>query len=74
MAKRITVEQLKAMDQDMLTPAIVAKVIGCDPYGLTMQVRQWPDRIPFPFIVLGNRTKFPRLALIRWMEGLPQEE
>lgn len=65
----MTLEEIKAMDREMLTPAIVAKVIGCDPYGITLQARQCPEALGFPVVVIGNRTKIPRRAFIKFMEG-----
>lgn len=65
----MTLEDLKAMDREMLTPAIVAKVIRCDPYFITIQARTNPTALGFPVSVQGTRTRIPRRAFIRWMEG-----
>lgn len=65
----MTLEEIKAMDCEMLTPSIVAKVICCTPYKITLQARQCPEMLGFPVIVMGNRTKIPRRAFIKFMEG-----
>ena len=67
--KSLTLDDVKAMTQEMLTPAIVAKVIHCDPYYITLQAKADPDALGFPVSVCGSRTRIPRRAFIRWMEG-----
>lgn len=67
--RRITLEEVKEMEQEMLTPSIVGRVIGCDPYYISLQARQNPNLLGFPVHVHGNRTLVPRRAFIRWMEG-----
>ena len=62
-------EEVKAMTRDCITPAIAARVIGCDPYDITIWVRDSPGTVPFPAFRLGNRTKIPRLPFIRYFEG-----
>lgn len=70
----MTIEYIKAMDREMLTPAIVGKVIGCDPYRITLQAREQPELLGFPVHVHGNRTLIPRRAFIKFMEGDFKEE
>ena len=67
--RRITLEEVKEMEQEMLTPSIVGRVIGCDPYYISLQARQTPNLLGFPVHVHGNRTLVPKRAFIRWMEG-----
>lgn len=65
----ITLDDVKAMDREMLTPTIVGKVLGCTPYSITIQARNRPDLLGFPVHVHGTRTLIPRRGFIRWMEG-----
>ena len=65
----ITLDEIKAMDREMLTPTIVGRVIGCNPYYITLEARSNPKRLGFPVHVHGTRTLIPRRAFIRWMEG-----
>lgn len=65
----ITLDSIKKMDKEMLSPTIVAKIIGCNPYYITLQARQNPALLGFPVHVHGNRTKIPRRAFIKFMEG-----
>lgn len=65
----LTLDDIKAMDREMLTPTIVAKVIRCAPYYISLQARANPSALGFPVSVQGTRTRIPRRAFIRWMEG-----
>lgn len=65
----MTLDDIKNMDREMLSPAIVAKVIHCNPYYITIQARTNPTALGFPVSVQGTRTRIPRRAFIKWMEG-----
>lgn len=66
----MTLTEIKASDKPMLTPADVAPVLGCDPQDIRVAARQRPDLLGFNFTVIGTRVKIPRLAFIRWVEGV----
>lgn len=70
----MTLDDIKAMDREMLTPRIVAQVIGCAPYCISVQARTAPELLGFPVSVQGTRTRIPRRAFIRWMEGVQNDE
>ena len=71
----MTLADLDALDQEFLTPAQVAPLLGCQPYSINVQARDSPHRLGFPVCVLGSRVKIPRIAFIRWMRGeLGKEE
>lgn len=65
----MTLDDLKRLDREFLTPAQVAEVLGCDPQGIRVWARQRPEGLGFPVCLVGSRTKIPRFAFIRWMEG-----
>lgn len=65
---KYTLEDIKAMDREMLTPAIVSQVVGCDPHYIRIQARADPEALGFPVSVQGSRTRIPRRAFIKWME------
>lgn len=65
----MTLEDIKTMDREMLTPAIVAEVINGDAQKIRMQARERPELLGFPVIVYGSRVKIPRRAFIRYMDG-----
>jgi hypothetical protein len=65
----VTLEEVRAIDREFLTPAEVAAVIGCDPHGIRVWARERPGALGFPVIVLPHRTKIPKRGFIAYMEG-----
>lgn len=63
----MTWEEILKSDKPMLRPQDVAKVIGCHPQAISLLAKT--DRLPFPCLRVGNRTKIPREAFIQWMRG-----
>lgn len=63
-------EEIKAMTGDVITPAVAAGALGCDPHWIRLVAREDPKRLGFPVIVLRSRVKIPRLAFIKFMEGV----
>lgn len=61
--------RIATTDKEMLTPAEVAPVLGCQPYAINVAAREHPERLGFPVCVLGTRVKIPRQAFLRWMRG-----
>lgn len=64
----IKLQDIKSMERETITPAIAAKVIGCDPHYIRVAARQCPNTLGFKVIVYGHRTKIPRLPFIKYME------
>lgn len=64
-----SLNEIKAMEREMLTPAIVAPIIECDPQWIRLVAREAPEELGFPVIVRGSRVKIPRRAFISFMEG-----
>jgi hypothetical protein len=65
----MTLQELKTLDKDIITPAIAAQVIGCDPHYIRVAAHQCPEQLGFPVIVMGTRTRIPRLAFVKFLEG-----
>jgi len=65
----MTLDEIRNSTKEVLTPAEVAEVLGCDPQDIRVQARMAPERLGFNVAVIGTRVKVPRLAFIRWMEG-----
>ena len=65
----LTLEDIKAMKKDILIPAEAAQVVGCDPHWIRLAAREHPEWLGFPVIIIRNRTKIPRVAFIKYMEG-----
>ena len=72
--RRLTLEDVRGMAEDMLTPAIVADVIGCSGFTLGRMAHEEPEKIPFPSFCVGRNTYFPRSGFINWMDGKTKNE
>lgn len=65
----ITLEALRTMNQETISPAIAARVLGCDPQWIRITARTDRAALGFPVVVIGHRVKIPRVAFIKFMEG-----
>lgn len=63
----MTLKELREMDCDYLKPKEVAAILHCRQDAVTECSKA--GILPFPYFRSGNRTKIPRLAFIKWMEG-----
>lgn len=71
----MTLDEIKALDKEFLTPLEVSAVLGCGPYSINQQVWRDQSKLGFPTILIGRRVKIPRRAFIKFMEGqLDQDE
>lgn len=59
-------ERIAASPKEMLTPADVAPVLGCNPYTINVMAKTRPDLLGFPVAMIGNRVKIPRRSFLRW--------
>lgn len=66
---RLTLKDIEAMDEEMLSPALVAPIIGCDQQTLRMQARERPDLLGFPTICLGSRVRIPKEGFLAYCRG-----
>lgn len=64
----MTLKEIEASSAEMLTPADVAGVLGCQPYAINVQARDDPAKLGFPVCVTGTRVRIPRRAFLHWME------
>lgn len=71
----MTIEDIKNMDKEILTPADVAPILGCDPNCIRFQAKQDINLLGFPASKIGSRVKIPRKAFIAWfLKGVEQNE
>ena len=68
----MTIEDIKKMDKEVLTPGDVAQVLHCDPNVIREQARQDVKKLGFPVAKVGSRVKIPRQAFIDWFIGKQQ--
>ena len=64
----MTLDELKTMDRETITPDVAASVLNCDPQSIRIVARTEPENLGFPVIVIRSRTKIPRRAFIEFME------
>lgn len=65
----MTLSEIKKSEKDFLVPADIAEVLGANPYSISKQARDCPEKLGFPVCRVGTRTKIPRIPFIRFVEG-----
>ena len=65
----MTIQDLKELEKDILTPGDIAPILGCDPNVIRYQAEKDIKALGFPAAKIGTRVKIPRLAFIKWFEG-----
>ena len=65
----MTLDDLKRLDREFLTPAQVADVLGCDAQSVRTAAQLKPELLGFPVCVVGHRTKIPKQAFLNWLLG-----
>ena len=65
----MTLEEIEALPQNMLTPAIVSTYIECNPNMLRWQAHNEPEKLGFLVTVVGTRVKIPKQAFVKTMRG-----
>jgi hypothetical protein len=67
--KRVTLEEIEALDKDMLVPTDIAGYLGCAPYAINVATEHGNNPFPFPIIRLGRRVIIPKLPFLKAMRG-----
>lgn len=65
----MTIQDIKNMTKEILTPADVAPILCCDPNVIRVQAGIDIKQLGFPAAKIGTRVKIPRRAFIDWFEG-----
>lgn len=61
----MTIEEIIESDKAFLTPADVAPTLNCGPHTIRVFARECPEKLGFPVICMGTRTKIPRIPFLR---------
>ena len=69
----MTIQDIKNMNKEILTPADIAPVLHCDPNVIRFQANKDIKQLGFPCSKIGSRIKIPRKAFIAWFEGEKRE-
>ena len=67
--KELTLQDLREIESDFLIPAVVAKVLHCDPYAINVQAHADASKLGYKVNIQKRRVRIPRLAFIKYMEG-----
>ncbi len=60
----MTLDNIKAMKKEYITPKIAASIIGCDPQGIRIAAHTEPESLGFPVCVMQTRVRIPRRPFI----------
>jgi hypothetical protein len=63
----MTLDDIKAIDREFLTPAQVAEILNCSAHGVRIWARQRPEQLGFPVCIVGSRVKIPKRPFLRFM-------
>lgn len=69
----MTLDQLEAMDKEMLVPTDIAPILGCRPYAINVATQDGKNPFPFPIIRIGTRVRIPKRPFIKAMRGETNE-
>lgn len=61
----MTVDEIRQSEKLLLSPQEVGPLLNMHPQTINLKAKN--GTLPFPFIRSGNRTKIPRLPLMRWL-------
>lgn len=69
----MTLEQLEALDKEVLVPKDIAPLLGCNPYAINVATKDGKNPFPFPIIRMGTRVRIPKRPFIKAMRGETNE-
>ena len=65
----MTLEQIEALDKEMLVPKDIAPILGCAPYTIKVATKDGRNPFPFPIIRIGTRVRIPKQTFLKAMRG-----
>ena len=65
----MTLEELEALETEILTCQQVAPILNANPTTIHEQAKKMPQMLGFPVIVMGKMVKIPKRAFIKFMNG-----
>lgn len=63
----MTLQEIRNLDENVITPEIAAGVLRCTPQSIRTQVAVDPGKLGFPVIKIGTRCLIPRIPFLRFM-------
>ena len=67
---KLTLEEIEAMDSNVLTVKQVAEFLGKDPQVIRDQAEREPKYLGFPICKAGHSWCIPRMGFITWVKGM----
>lgn len=64
-----TLEEVEALEKEMLVPTDIAGILGCAPYMINVCAKSGKNPFPFPIIRMGTRVKIPKRPFLKAMRG-----
>jgi len=64
-----TLEEIEALPREMLIPADIAHILGCNPYSINVCAKSGTNLFPFPIILMGSRVRIPKQPFLKAMRG-----
>lgn len=65
----MTLQEIRDSDKVFLTPFEISEALGTDPQNIRNQAAIDAAKLGFPVIRIGTRTKIPREAFLKYIEG-----
>jgi hypothetical protein len=63
----LTIEQMLTTTQNIFVPTEVASVLNMNPHTIRVFARKAPHLLGFPVIVIGSRTRIPRVPFLKYL-------
>ena len=63
----MTITELQKSDKAFLIPTDISAILGVDPHSIRIMARDCPDRLGFPVVRIGTRTKIPRIPFLAFL-------
>lgn len=63
------IRQIQEMVSPTITPALAAAALNCDPQLIRFRAQRTPHLLGFPVVLVGNRTKIPRIPFLNFLLG-----
>lgn len=61
------IDEIRACDSPTITPEMAAKALGMQPQSIRVAAEKQPERLGFPVIRTGRRTRIPRIPFLRYL-------
>lgn len=68
------IEQIISNHKATITVELASKAINCSAHSIRVAARERPDLLGFPVIVMGPKTKIPRIPFLRFLGYEVKEE